>query len=98
MRISEVDFGGARIRPSAARPSPPCVAVSTVDGHPLMMRPAAPVTTTDAVPWVGCGSLYLGPGTHQVRPVPGWQPDQLALRDTARAGRAAAAARAAGTR
>jgi arabinofuranan 3-O-arabinosyltransferase len=79
VRISEVDFGGARIRGSAARP---CVSMSTVDGHPLLMRPVAPITTDDPVPWEGCGSLYLGPGRHQVRAVPGWQPDQLALRDT----------------
>jgi arabinofuranan 3-O-arabinosyltransferase len=79
VRISEVDFGGARIRGSAARP---CVPVSTVDGHGLLMRPVAPVTTAGAVPWEGCGSLFLGPGRHQVRPVAGWQPDQLALRDT----------------
>jgi arabinofuranan 3-O-arabinosyltransferase len=79
VRISEVDFGGARIRGSGARP---CVPVSTVDGHALLMRPVAPVTTDDPVPWVGCGSLFLGPGQHRVRPVAGWQPDQLALRDT----------------
>jgi arabinofuranan 3-O-arabinosyltransferase len=46
------------------------------------MRPVAPVSTDDAVPWEGCGSLFLGPGPHRVRPVAGWQPDQLALRDT----------------
>ena len=79
VRISEVDFGGARIRGSAARP---CVSVSTVDGHALLMRPVAPVTTDDPVAWEGCGSLFLGPGPHRVRPVAGWQPDQLALRDT----------------
>jgi arabinofuranan 3-O-arabinosyltransferase len=80
VRISEVDFGGAEIPPSPGFAG--CVPVSTVDGHPLLMRPVAPVTTTDAAPWVGCGPLFLGPGPHQVRPVAGWQPDDLVLRDT----------------
>ena len=79
VRISELGFGGARIRGTGARP---CVPVSTVDGHALLMRPVAPITTDDPVPWEGCGSLFLGPGPHRVRPVAGWQPDQLALRDT----------------
>ena len=79
VRISEVDFGGARIRGTGARP---CVPVSTVDGHALLMRPVAPITSDDAVRWQGCGSLFLGPGPHRVRPVAAWQPDQLALRDT----------------
>jgi arabinofuranan 3-O-arabinosyltransferase len=84
VRISEVDFGGARIRPAPDRTG--CVPVAVLDGHPLWMRPAAPVTTADPVPWVGCDSLYLGPGAHQLRPVAGWQPDDLVLRDTLGAG------------
>jgi len=81
VRISEVDFGGARIIPSAARAAKACVEVSTVDGRPLLMRPAQPITTANPVPWAGCHAVRLVAGDHSVRAVAGWQPDELVLRD-----------------
>ncbi|HZB51326.1 MAG TPA: alpha-(1-_3)-arabinofuranosyltransferase family protein, partial [Mycobacteriales bacterium] len=81
VRVSEVDFGGARIRPSAARAARACVPVATVDGRPLLMRPVRPVTTAGPEVWAGCGPVRLAAGAHSVRPVPGWQPDELVLRD-----------------
>lgn len=81
VRLSEVDFGGARIRPSAERAASACVPVATVDGRPLRMRPARPVTTAGPELWVGCGTVRLGAGDHSVRPLAGWQSDELVLRD-----------------
>jgi arabinofuranan 3-O-arabinosyltransferase len=90
VRVSEVDFGGARIRPSAARAADACVPVATVDGRPLLMRPVQGVTTAGPELWAGCGPVRLQAGDHSVRPVPGWQPDELVLRDPLGDGRRAA--------
>ncbi len=81
VRVSEVDFGGARIRPDAARAARACVPVATVDGRPLRMRPVREITTAGAELWAGCGAVRLAAGDHSVRPLPGWQQDQLVLRD-----------------
>ncbi len=81
VRVSEVDFAGARIRPSAARAADACVPVATVDGRPLLMRPVQGLTTAGPELWAGCGPVRLAAGDHSVRPVSGWQPDELVLRD-----------------
>jgi arabinofuranan 3-O-arabinosyltransferase len=82
VRLSEVDFGGPRMRFSAARAAAACVPVAAVDGAPLLMRPVQPLTSTGPALWAGCdGGLRLGSGKHAVRAVPGWAPDELVLRD-----------------
>lgn len=81
LRISEVDFGGARIAFDKRRAATACVPVGTVDGQDLMMRPVLPVTTIGPAIWAGCGRLQLAAGVHTVRPLGSWTPDELVLRD-----------------
>jgi len=81
-RLSEVDFGGARIAFDRQRAAAACVPVATVDDKPLLMRPLAPVTGLGPAVWAGCGRLPLTAGSHPVRPVAGWTPDELVFRDS----------------
>jgi arabinofuranan 3-O-arabinosyltransferase len=81
LRLSEVDFAGARIVDSKARAATACVPVSTVDGKPVMMRPVAPITSNFAGIWAGCGRVTLDAGPHSLRPVGAWTPDELVFRD-----------------
>ena len=91
VRLSEVDFGAARVSFDPTRARAACVPVATVDGRDLRMRPLAPVTGTGPSVWAGCAALPMEAGEHRVRPLPGWTADQLVLRDPL--GERAAAAR-----
>ncbi|WP_277451634.1 alpha-(1-_3)-arabinofuranosyltransferase family protein [Janibacter sp. DB-40] len=63
----------------------PCVAVATLDGEPVRMRPEDPEqiggTGGYGTPWVGCGEQSLVWGEHRLRPVEDFQLDELSLRD-----------------
>ncbi|HVQ96755.1 MAG TPA: alpha-(1-_3)-arabinofuranosyltransferase family protein [Mycobacteriales bacterium] len=81
LRISEVDFGGARITGDKARAAKACVPVGILDGQDLMMRPVLPITSMGPAVWAGCGRQSLAAGVHTVRPLGSWTPDELVLRD-----------------
>jgi arabinofuranan 3-O-arabinosyltransferase len=81
LRLSEVDFGGARISTTKQRAARACVPVAVVDGQRLLMRPVAPIESNFASIWAGCGRVPLSAGPHTVRPVAAWTPDELVLRD-----------------
>ena len=81
VRIAEVGFGGATMPFSGGRSARACVPVATLDGAPVLMRPAQPILSADPVRWVGCGPLPVSAGEHRLRPVPGWTADELVLRD-----------------
>jgi len=93
VRIVEVGFGGARMPFSGSLSAKACVAVATLDGAPVLMRPAKPILSADPVPWVGCGSLPVSAGNHRLGPVAGWTADELVLRDPLRTAAAPAAPR-----
>ena len=77
VRIAEVGFGGATMPFSGGRSARACVPVATLDGAPVLMRPAQPILSADPVRWVGCGPLPVSAGEHRLRPVPGWAADEL---------------------
>jgi len=81
VRLSEVDFGGARIGFDRRRAAAACVAVGVLDGQPLRMRPVQPVTGPGPAVWAGCARVPLAAGPHTVRPVPLWTADELVFRD-----------------
>ncbi len=72
-------------------PSPPCTKVATVDGRPVMMRPQDPGELAgrneEGKRWVACDPLVLAAGEHHLRTAPGYQLDEVALRDLKELGR-----------
>ncbi|MEN3362013.1 MAG: arabinofuranan 3-O-arabinosyltransferase [Mycobacteriales bacterium] len=82
LRISEVNFGGARISFDKRRAARACVPVGTLDGQDLLMRPVLPITSDGPSVWAGCGRQSLAAGVHTVRPLGNWTPDELVLRDS----------------
>lgn len=83
VRISEVDWGGARVRPDEQRAAAACVTVATVDGRDLRMHPLSPPDTLDPQVFGACpgDSLALSGGTHRLRSDGRWAADTLVLRD-----------------
>ena len=81
VRISEVVIKGLKMRKAKAGSA--CVAVLTVDGRPLEMRPASPLVDLSPRRWVTCrgAGLPLGDGSHSVRGTVPWSVDSLSLRD-----------------
>lgn len=80
-------------------PSPPCIEVLTIDGRAVTMRPQDPTRLADrdreGTPWVACAPEVLPAGAHRLHTVPGFQLDQVALRDLQELGRGAAGSQAA---
>lgn len=80
-QIVRIDTGAGPLVPS----TPPCVAVATVDGLPLRMRPANPAAlagpTQPGMPWRGCTPLTLAAGAHELRSVPDVTLDAVDLTD-----------------
>ncbi|WP_338747778.1 alpha-(1-_3)-arabinofuranosyltransferase domain-containing protein [Janibacter alittae] len=81
-RFVSIDTGATITRGGPARP---CVAVATIDGEPVRMRPADPeqIGGTDGygTPWGGCEEQTFVWGEHRLRPVEDFQLDELSLRD-----------------
>ena len=82
VQVTEVGFGGARMTPDPAGGLSRCVTVAELDGHPLRMRPVAPLTGVGPALFAGCGDpVVLAAGHHELRAAATWMPDELVLRD-----------------
>ena len=83
VRIAEVGFGGARIRPDAQRAATACIRVADIDGRALEVRPVGAITSLTPLLFQGCDpeGLTLSSGPHEVSSVPGWTLDTIVLRD-----------------
>jgi arabinofuranan 3-O-arabinosyltransferase len=81
VRLSEVDFGGARMAFDQGRAAAACVPVGRLDGQELRMRPVLPLTGTGPAVWAGCAPVRLAAEAHLVRPGGNWTMDELVLRD-----------------
>lgn len=82
VQISEVGFGGARMSRHPERAWNGCVTVGTLDGKPLRMRPVDRLTDLSPTVFAACdGALSISAGTHRLRAVRDWMPDQLVFRD-----------------
>lgn len=84
-RFTTIDTGrDVRVEPGDGSAS--CVSVATLDGEPVRMRPSDPAAPlagpgSDGTTWRACERVELSAGEHQLRPVEGWQLDDLTLRD-----------------
>ena len=82
-QVSEIGFGGARMRQEPGRALHSCVTVGSLDGRAVDMRPVQPLKNLEPTVFRGChGPLRLSAGLHKLRAVNSWMPDELVLRDS----------------
>ncbi|TWE12628.1 alpha-(1-_3)-arabinofuranosyltransferase domain-containing protein [Rudaeicoccus suwonensis] len=63
---------------------PRCITVATIDGSPVRMRPATQTlagASSQGTAWVGCGTVKVSAGQHQIDQAPGFTLDSLNLID-----------------
>jgi arabinofuranan 3-O-arabinosyltransferase len=92
VRISEIDAGGAEIRPAGPGPLKGCAQVAKVDGAPLRLavegsfEQLAAGAALPVGPCPGEPPLRLRAGEHRLRAEPGWLVDLLGLSSTSGGG------------
>ncbi len=87
LRVLEVGVGGASVRRTSKQTS--CFTAATLDGEPVRLRPAAPVTTRAFIA-VDCAQepRPLGEGLHEWRPSAEWVADTVVWEDAGAAAEA----------
>ena len=81
-RFVRIDTGAKVHTGSGATTPNPCRTVTTIDGEPLILRPATSAVSASGSTWRACeASTPVSAGRHTIAPVAGYVLDALQLRD-----------------